>query len=276
MTENVEIWSGKDRADENFPVGSGLIRPDLRTHIHAYYKFARTADDIGDSEELPAEEKIRRLNVMESVLLGQSEQGSPSALGLRAMCATTGLNPDIGSDLLIAFRQDATKLRYNNWAELYNYCVYSAMPVGRLLLGLHNESQATIPPSDALCASLQVLNHLQDCQGDLNTLDRCYLPQDLLAQHGATIADVRAPKTTPSLRRVFDALLDECDKLNAIARTLPALVRDRRMRVEAATVVNLALCLTKLLRQGDPLATRVKLHKQDFAFALLKALRYLP
>ena len=28
---NVETWSGKDRKDENFPVGSRLIRPKLRS-----------------------------------------------------------------------------------------------------------------------------------------------------------------------------------------------------------------------------------------------------
>ena len=45
----VETWSGKDRGDENFPVGSLLIRRDLRAHVHAFYAFARNADDIADS-----------------------------------------------------------------------------------------------------------------------------------------------------------------------------------------------------------------------------------
>ncbi len=66
-------------------------------------------------------------------------------------------------DLLIAFRRDATKLRYADWDELYDYCRYSAMPVGRHVLDLHGEDRATYVPSDALCTSLQVLNHLQDC-----------------------------------------------------------------------------------------------------------------
>ena len=67
---NVESWSGKDRGDENFPVGV-IIRPDLRRHVHAYYSFARNADDIGDSPILPPDEKIARLDHMEAVLLGQ-------------------------------------------------------------------------------------------------------------------------------------------------------------------------------------------------------------
>jgi hypothetical protein len=156
MTENVETWSGKDRADENFPVGSALIAPRLRPHMHAFYAFARNADDIADSPTLPADDKIRRLDVMESVLLGHTEAGSPSATGLRASLAQTGVTPRHATDLLIAFRRDATKLRYENWDELLDYCRYSAMPVGRHVLDLHGESRDTWPASDALCAALQV------------------------------------------------------------------------------------------------------------------------
>ncbi len=46
---SVEAWSGKARTDENFPVGSLLIRGDLRRHVHAFYAFARNADDIADA-----------------------------------------------------------------------------------------------------------------------------------------------------------------------------------------------------------------------------------
>ncbi len=276
MSENIEIWSGKDRADENFPVGSHLIRADLRVHVHAYYRFARTADDIGDSPDLTADEKISRLDVMESVLLGHSDTGSPSALGLRSTLAATGLDASVGTDLLKAFRRDAVKNRYQNWQELYDYCRYSAMPVGRLLLGLHGESDATHPPSDALCVSLQVLNHLQDCKDDLATLDRCYLPLDVLESEGARVEELHVHRTFPPMRRVFDHLLDKVDELNEQARLLPGLVRDRRMRLEAAIVVGLALRLAKRLRHGDPIAGRVKLTKSDVLQAGFTALRYLP
>ncbi|MGH7189018.1 MAG: squalene/phytoene synthase family protein, partial [Acetobacteraceae bacterium] len=121
-TASVEAWSGKDRADENFPVGSALIRKDLRPHVHAFYAFARNADDIADSAELAAEEKIARLDVMEAVLLGARVEGSPSAIGLRKSLAETSVTARHATDLLVAFRRDATKLRYANWEELYDYC----------------------------------------------------------------------------------------------------------------------------------------------------------
>jgi squalene synthase HpnC len=274
--ENVETWSGKDRGDENFPVGSLLISRALRPHVHAFYDFARNADDIADSAALPAEEKVARLDTMEAVLLGQQESGSPSALRLRASLAVTGVTARHATDLLIAFRRDATQQRTASWAALYDYCRYSAMPVGRHVLDLHGEDSATHAPSDALCTALQVLNHLQDCAKDLAMLDRCYLPIDLLRQHGATIEDLRGARQTAGLRSVFDALLNRVEALNGAAADLPRRTRSRRLRLETAVIVGLARRLTRRLRHGDPLATRVALTKADAAASVLAALRYLP
>jgi hydroxysqualene synthase len=273
---SVEEWSGKDRADENFPVGSWLIRRDLRAHVHAFYAFARNADDIADSASLPPEDKIARLDVMEAVLLGQRDGGSPSALGLRASLAASGVTSRHARDLLIAFRRDATKQRYASWDELYDYCRYSAMPVGRHVLDLHGEAPDTHPPSDALCASLQVLNHLQDCQKDFLALDRSYLPMDRLQAAGATVDDVTAARETSGLRHVFDTLLDAVEQLNKAGQGLPRRVRDRRLRLETAIIVGLAQRLAARLRTNDPVAGRVKLTKPDALGSLFAAMRFLP
>lgn len=272
--DNVENWSGKDRGDENFPVGA-IVAPRLRAHVHAFYSFARNADDIADSDTLEAADKIARLDVMESVLLGESDHGSPSALGLRASLAATGVTPQHARELLVAFRQDAVKHRYASWDELYDYCRYSAMPVGRHVLDLHGEAVMSWGPSDALCAVLQVLNHLQDGRKDLAALDRCYLPDDMMKAHATGIDDLNGTAETPGLRAVFNELLDHCDRLNIIGARLPLLVRDRRLRVETAIISNLAHRLAARLRRGDPVATRVKLTKTDAVFSVIAALRYL-
>jgi farnesyl-diphosphate farnesyltransferase len=265
----VETWSGKDRGDENFPVGSLLIRRDLRAHVHAFYAFARNADDIADSANLAAEEKVARLDAMEDVLLGRHDMGSPSALRLRASLAETGVTSRHSLDLLIAFRRDATKLRYADWEELQDYCRYSAMPVGRHVLDLHGEDSATYVPSDALCTSLQVLNHLQDCVKDLAELDRCYLP-------GAPIEELRGPAATPALRGIFDRLLNRVDTLNQQAIELPQRTRSRRLRLETAVIAGLAGRLARRLRHGDPVARRVRLTKVDAVASVVAAMRWLP
>ena len=271
----VETASGKAAGDENFPVGSRLIRAALRPHVHAFYRFARNGDDIADNPDLAPADKVARLDRMAAELTGAAEGGSPSASALRASQAETGLTDRHALDLLDAFRQDAVKTRYADWDELMAYCRMSAMPVGRHVLDLHGESAATHPPSDALCAALQVLNHLQDCADDLRAMDRCYLPADMLRATGATVADLRAPAASPGLRRVFDRLLDEVDRLNAAADGLPRRVRDWRLRLETAAIVALSRRLAARLRRQDPVAGRVKLTRGDAAMAAARALRRL-
>ena len=276
-TTSVEAWSGKDRADENFPVGSALIRPALRRHVHAFYAFARNADDIADSAVLAAEDKVFRLDAMEAVLLGEAgDENAPSAARLRASLAETGVSERHSRDLLVAFRRDATKRRYASWDELLDYCRYSAMPVGRHVLDLHGEDKATHAPSDALCSALQVLNHLQDCQADFSALDRSYLPEDLLAENGANVADVTRAAASPGLRRVFDALLGRVEALNVLAVELPRRTRSRRLRLETAVIVGLSRRLAARLRREDPIAGRVKLRRTDFAASAFSAIRFLP
>ena len=264
----------KTRHEENFPVGSILISRRLRPHVHAFYAFARHADDVADSATQHADEKLARLDVMEAVLLGQQDAGSDTARTLRTSLAETGVTPRHAQDLLAAFRQDAVQHRYASWDALLDYCRLSAMPVGRHVLDLHGEAPATHTPSDPLCAALQVLNHLQDGTKDLVALDRCYLPADLLAGAGADVPDLLATAGTPGLRRVWDALLDRVDALHAAAAALPRAVRDRRLRIETGVILGLSTRLARRLRAEDPVAGRVKLHRADVAGAVLGAVRY--
>jgi squalene synthase HpnC len=265
----VETPSGKGRSGENFPVGSWLIRRDLRVHVHAFYRFARNADDIADNPALAPDDKLRRLDRMAAILDGASGEDAPAAAAMRASLAETGVTAQHCHDVLHAFRLDATKLRYRDWDDLMEYCRYSAAPVGRQLLDLHGESRDTWPSSDALCSALQVLNHLQDCAADYRALDRVYLPLEDLAKAGCTVELLEAPAASSGLRRVIDSLLDRTEDLIATARDLPPRVAARGLRWESAVIVALAERLARRLRQRDPLATRVKLSKNDFAAAFL-------
>ena len=268
----VEAPSGKGRGDENFPVGSWLIRRDLRVHVHAFYRFARHADDIADSPVLAASDKVRRLDRMAAVLdaaAGASDAESPAAAAMRRSLAETGVAAQHCHDVLRAFRQDATKLRYRDWDDLMDYCRYSAAPVGRQLLDLHGESRAAWLPSDALCSALQVLNHLQDCAVDYRSLDRVYVPLADFDRQGLTVAALAEPAASPAFRRVLDGLLDRTDCLIATAGGLPPRVAATGLRWESATIVALAARLARRLRRGDPLARRVKLGPGDFAAAFL-------
>lgn len=270
--------AGKGEGDENFPVGSFLFPKRLRADVSTYYDFARASDDISDSEDLSAEEKVARLDAMEAVLLGQRQapQGradAQSAARLRVSFQKSGMPFPVATDLLIAFRQDARKARYASWDQLLDYCRNSACPVGRFLLILHRESEETFGPSDALCTSLQILNHLQDCQQDLIRLDRCYLPEDMMQRYSVTADDLRKSSASAGLKNVFSDMLCRVDDLNRTASGLVPLVRDRRMRMYSAAVLRLAHLLTGHLKKEDPVAGRVALSRIDFGRGFAAALR---
>jgi squalene synthase HpnC len=267
---SVETPSGKWRGAENFPVGSFLIRRDLRPHVHAFYRFARNADDIADNPALSADEKIQRLDRMATILDGAPGDDSPAATAMRGSLVDTRMTAQHCHDVLHAFRLDATKLRYHDWNDLMAYCRYSASPVGRQLLDLHGEGRGTWPASDALCSALQVLNHLQDCGDDYRLLHRVYLPMTDLAAEGIGVETLATGASCPRLRRALDRVLDRTDALVATARGLPPQVVSSGLRWECAVIVELATRLLHRLRRRDPLAGRVKLQKSDFlaAFAV--------
>ena len=155
---SLDVAATKDGGGENFPVASRLIAPAHRATVMAFYAFARAADDIADSPTLAADEKLRRLDLFEDTLLGRSDAAT-SALPLRAALARTGLSPRHALDLLVAFRMDATKLRYATFDELMHYCRYSAAPVGRFVLAVQGELEGRWQASDGLCEGVHVTDH---------------------------------------------------------------------------------------------------------------------
>ncbi|MGJ4942732.1 squalene synthase HpnC [Bradyrhizobium sp. HKCCYLS1011] len=258
MTTASDLRSGKTHRDENFPVASWIIRPEHRPLILAFYNFVRTADDIADHPSLAANEKLRLLDLLEAELAGQGDT-QDVAVALRRAFAARAMPPRHALDLLAAFRMDVTKLRYENWDELIHYCRYSAMPVGRFLLDVHGESIATWPASDAICAGLQINNHLQDCGKDYKALNRVYLPRDTLAEFGATVEMLGEPKASAPLLACLHKLAARNAALLDEGRDLNSGVKDFRLGLEIALIQAFADRIVRMLRERDPLSERVHL-----------------
>jgi squalene synthase HpnC len=257
---------------ENFPVASRLIAERHRATILAFYRFVRAADDIADDPSLSPEAKLSGLDRMAATLKGERDD-APSGIALRATLAARKLALRHPLDLLAAFRLDVTKLRYRDWGELMDYCALSAMPVGRFVLDVHGESAALWPASDAICASLQVINHLQDCAEDFVKLDRVYLPQETLESCGATIADLSAPRASPPLCEAIGKLARRSQALLDQGAGLPVGVADFRLACEIGAIQRLARANCARLRRRDPLSQRVHPTKPGFiALGLLGAL----
>ena len=167
-------------------------------------------------------------------------------------------------DLITAFKLDATKLRYGDWSSLMDYCRYSAAPVGRYLIDLHGGDEKDYPPSDALCSALQILNHLQDCKEDFETMNRVYLPLDSLQRHNVAVNDLSADTSSKGLRDVKQEILHKTEALIDVSQPLIRQLRSRRLAMETQSIINIARCLTAELTIRDPLAERVHLSKWQY------------
>jgi squalene synthase HpnC len=248
-----------------------MIAPALRPAVHAFYRFARAADDIADDPGRDADTKLAELAAFDRAIeLGG--EGPAEALELREILLARAIPLDHPRHLLQAFLADARGRPCRSWSDLLAYCRYSAAPVGRFLLDLHGEDRALWPASDALCAALQVLNHLQDAAADWLDLRRLYVPKNWLDEAGIGERELLAPAMSPPLRAVYGRVLERVGALNTQAAVLAPSIRDRRLRMEAAAIAAVSRRLAARLARQDALAARVELGRLDKAACVLRGL----
>jgi phytoene/squalene synthetase len=181
------------------------------------------------------------------------------AVRLHAALDRRGLSPKHARDLIAAFKLDVTKLRYRDWDDLISYCSLSAMPVGRFVCDVHGESRALWPANDALCAALQIINHLQDCKDDYRNLDRVYIPQDALAASGANVEALASQRASPALTECLHRLAARTDTLLSESDGFAAAIGDWRLGLEVSVINTLAHRLTRILQVRDALRDNVHL-----------------
>lgn len=270
MDQSADLRSGKGHHDENFPVASRLVSKKHRPVILAFYDFARAADDIADHPSLPADQKLALLDRMEASLSG-AESDDLLAVRLRQKLLERKLSSIHAVDLLKAFRQDVTKLRYANWEELIGYCTYSAMPVGRFVLDVHGEDRSTWAASDVVCAVLQIINHLQDCGKDYRNLNRVYLPEDSLRANGSNVEALSASRASPALLATIHQLAQHTEGYLNTKPLLADQIHDVRLACEVAAITALARRLLGLLKVSDPLADKVHLPRASLVATMMGA-----
>ena len=192
---------------ENFPVGSILLPRRLRQPIHAIYAFARTADDIADEGNASNAERFSQLDALVAEL-DRIQQGNSPKTPLMQRLQQQAIQPfhiplQPFYDLLSAFKQDIDKKRYQNFAELVDYCRRSANPVGRIMLHLYGEhDERSIAQSDGICTALQLINFWQDVAIDWQK-GRVYIPQDDLAKFNVSETDIANGQTNFAFQKLM-------------------------------------------------------------------------
>lgn len=259
---------------ENFPVASRLLPRSCRQEIVALYRFARGADDLADDPAVAPPARAAALRHVDDALRGAGDPADAPdwAQPFLALCRDGCGNAEDGRALLAAFIHDQTVLRHADWEAMLEYCRGSALPVGRSFLALCGERQADASALFAVCACLQILNHLQDIRQDYTVLGRIYLPARWLAEEGVPEEALGHPYASPGLRRVIDRTLAALRPLMEEAHTLPRSIASRRLRMELRWVLAILRQLHDALGRHDPLARRVAPGKAGKLRALLAAL----
>jgi phytoene synthase len=260
---------------ENFPVASLLLPPPLREPVALIYRFARTADDFADEGDDPPETRLRKLNDF-TTKLSAIERGEapddPLFKDLSKAIQQHSLPLALFEDLLSAFRQDVQKKRYENYAEVLDYCRRSANPIGRLLLHLFKQTtESNLQRSDAICSALQIINFWQDVRVD-HAKDRIYLPQDEMRRFGVTEAHLREGRCDSAWVSLMKFQVERAEALmrsgEALGRSLPG-----RIGLEIRVTVQGGLrILEKLAQAGyDMFQNRPVLKPMDWPLLFFRA-----
>ncbi len=259
---------------ENFHVVSFLLPKHLHQDFYNVYSYCRWADDLGD-EIGDTQESLRLLDwwsgELDRMYLGQAQH--PVFVALKSTVEKHGIPKQPFADLVRAFIQDQTVTRYPDWAGVIDYCVYSANPVGRLVLYLCGYSDPERQRlSDATCTGLQLANFWQDVTVDQHK-DRVYLPLDLLAKHNYSVEEMFAHKFDPRFRNVMKEAVDEARGYFLTGLPLARMV-NKRLSVDLELFSRGGLCvLDKIKQQGyDVLSKRPKISKSERVGLLLKTL----
>jgi squalene synthase HpnC len=259
---------------ENFPVGSVLFPKKSRKYIYAIYAFARTADDIADSDEFSSDEKLLKLVAMEKNLDKISRNENPGDeifTALKDTIETVKIPMQEFKNLLTAFKQDSVKQKYDNYEELIQYSAYSANPIGRLVLyvsGINDEKLFQM--SDFVCTALQLANFWQDVARDLN-MGRIYIPANEMKKFNYNYEQLNERKENLDFINLIKSLCDRTKELFTKGKELDRHISGR-LKYEFRTMYRGGITILDKIEKINykVLTERVVIKKSDKLKLLLK------
>jgi squalene synthase HpnC len=263
---------------ENFHVVSFLLPKNLHQDFYNVYSYCRWADDLADEIGDQAE-SLRLLEWWSGELdrMYSGEARHPVFVALQGTVRKYHIPKQPFADLIRAFIQDQTVTRYNDWASVLDYCVYSANPVGRLVLYLCGYSDPERQKlSDATCTGLQLANFWQDVTVDQGK-DRVYLPLDLLSANSYTVEDLFARKFDHRFRTIMHEAVVKARGFFLEGLPLARMV-NRRLSVDLELFSRGGMrILDKIEKQGyDVLTRRPRISKAERVGLLLGVLVRAP
>lgn len=232
---------------ENFTVASWLLPRHLRQHFANVYAYCRTADDLADEQESPAQ-AMALLDDWEAKLdaMFAGEAQHPVFVALRDTVSEFDLSPQPFRDLLTAFRRDQSQTRYESLTDLLSYCEHSANPVGRIVLALGRcADEENVRLADSVCSGLQLANFWQDVERDY-ARGRIYVPQEACRRAGWEEARFTQGHCDDDFRSLLAPLVADADErlcagYPLVGRVAPELRVPVRLFIEGGRAVLAAI-----------------------------------
>lgn len=260
---------------ENFPVASFLLPKNKRDDIAIVYWFARTADDIADEGQFSASERISALDEFENNFIDSLQQKYADSKFkiLSDVVIRNNLNPKYFTDLISAFKQDVTKNRYNNLAEILDYCNRSANPVGRIVLNIFNIfNEDAYKYSDLICTALQLTNFYQDVEIDY-AKGRIYFPLDEMNHFQVTENMFEMKENNHNFSALLKHSVNRTRDFFTEGKNLFRFLKGRLKLEIKWTVAGGEKILSKIEKNDFQIfGKRPKLNKTDFISILLKSI----
>ncbi len=260
---------------ENFPVASFILPKRLRRPISVIYAFARTADDFADEGDWDAKTRLEKLKQYDKYLYaianGETIE-NPIFIALADVIKKHHLPLQLFHDLLTAFRLDVTKTRFADIDEIWDYCGYSANPVGRLLLHLMDAATPqNLKHSDAICSALQLINFLQDIEQDFVENQRIYLPQADMERFGVDEKHFQDKYSDTAFKQLIQQQIAYAREKMLFGKPLGRAVSGR-FGFQLRLMINGGLRVLELLeRQQENLFSRPRLSRGDWLMMVLRS-----
>jgi squalene synthase HpnC len=252
---------------ENFSVVSVLLPKHLKQDFCNVYAFCRIADDLGDEmgdrdQSLDALARFRE-QLVNCYQTDAKECQSAVFAALRQTIGRHDIPMKPFDDLIRAFEQDQTVLRYETFDRVIDYCTRSADPVGRIVLYLCGYRDAERQKlSDKICTALQLINFWQDVRRDILERDRIYLPAEDMQRHGVSERQLREGRITEGYRELIRFEVERTERLfDGGEALLPLLAPVYRKQIALFAKGGRAICTAIRRQRFDTLTRRPRLSK---------------
>lgn len=206
------------RGSKSFAMASTLFDPQTRERAWLLYAWCRKCDDIADGQDhggtlqgvVDGQARLSTIRVMTDSALRGEPTGDPAFDGFGVVMRECAIPARYAHDLIEGFALDAREWRPRSQDDMLRYCYHVAGAVGcmmAVLMGVDPDDQATLDRACDLGLAFQLANIARDISED-EAADRCYLPQEWLAEMDMPPGEHMKPWVRPRLailaRRMAD------------------------------------------------------------------------